>query len=117
MTWYELLMLIGVPSIISTLVTAVIIMLVKKSKKAREDEKKDSIIIKQSIQALLRNELLQSEEKFVKQGWVDTANKQNYDNMYYHYHSLGKNGVMDHIHDQVMLLPTEKPEKALKDKK
>lgn len=36
--------------------------------------------------------------------------------MYTKYHSLGKNGVMDGIHEKVMALPEEKPTKVTKKK-
>ena len=32
--------------------------------------------------------------------------KDNFDNLYQQYHALGKNGVMDSFHEEVMELPT-----------
>ena len=116
MNWYDWLMIFGVPSVISTVLTAVIMGLYNKFKNNKNKEEEDSKLIKQSIQALLRNELLQNGVKFIKSGWVDAANKQNYDNMYSNYHLLGKNGVMDELHDEVMNLPMQEPAKPSKKK-
>ena len=111
MDWYQILMLIGIPSIISTLMTALIISFVQNKRKTRTQEETDNALTKQGLQALLRNELLQSGEKFVKNGYVDVANKQNYDNMYSIYHRLGKNGVMAKLYERVMNLPTSREER------
>ena len=110
------LMIFGVPSVISTVLTAIIMGLYNKFKNNKNKEEEDSKLIKQSIQALLRNELLQNGVRFIKLGWVDPANKQNYDNMYSNYHLLGKNGVMDELHDEVMNLPMQEPTKPSKKK-
>lgn len=117
MSWYQILILIGVPSIISTLLSALVIWLLSNFRSKKKKATIDDILVKESLQALLRNELVQSSEKFTKAGFVDIPNKQNFENMYSKYHQLGKNGVMDTIHDTVMHLPSEKPGKKKIDRK
>ena len=111
MNWYQIMILIGVPSIISTLVSGLLIWTLNKFRTNKKKATIDEILVKESLQALLRNELVQSSEKFIKAGFVDIPNKQNFENMYSKYHLLGQNGVMDTIRCNVMQLPTEKPVK------
>lgn len=112
MEWYDVLALLGIPTIISTIVGGLIGYISQRSK----NDKKDRETTRQGIQALLRNALLQDGERFIKAGYADNEHKQNYDNMFNCYHNLGKNGVMNNLHDQVMLLPIEKPEAPKKGK-
>lgn len=78
-------------------------------------EKNDSLQ-NQSLQSLLRDRLLYNYEAYEKLGYASISEKDNWENMYQKYHALGKNGVMDGVHDKIMLLP-EKPVKASAQKK
>lgn len=66
----------------------------------------DSDLTKQSIQATLRHELYEIADKWKAKGYCPTQVKEDFENMYQKYHSLGKNGVMDTIRDEIMTLPT-----------
>ena len=102
MDWYQILALVGLPSLIS----GGVVYLITNYKSRLKKNKDCDDILRQAVQAILRDRLLDEGEKFVKKGWVETSYKQNYDNMYNAYHSLGKNGVMCDTHNKVMLLPT-----------
>lgn len=60
------------------------------------------------VQALLRDRLLESYNKYYDQGWAPIYAKENFENMWEQYHALGVNGVMDEIHKVFMELPTRK---------
>lgn len=98
LTVYEILILCGVPSILSFLFTWWFNK--KKGKKNVDYE------LRKAIQADLRLDLLFYHDKFKPQGWIPVEYKSAYDNMYKRYHALGKNGVMDGYHKEIMELPT-----------
>lgn len=64
--------------------------------------------LKLGMQALLRDRLLQSYQYYEQKGYVGIEDRENFENMYVNYHSLGQNGVMDDIHDKFLALPTHK---------
>lgn len=71
--------------------------------------KADSELTKQSIQATLRHELYEIADKWLMKGFCPLRDKEDFENIYKKYHSLGKNGVMDDIYLKVMELPLSKP--------
>lgn len=99
---YDLLILAGVPSIITILFQTLLNKRSEKKKKTRDNE----VLINKALQALLRDKLRDHYVKYINQGWVDIDDKSNFSNMYDIYHSLGKNGVIDGMCKQVMELPT-----------
>lgn len=60
------------------------------------------------VQALLRDRMLHCYNKYIDAGYAPIYAKENYENMYQQYHELGGNGVMTHLHEEFMALPTEK---------
>lgn len=60
------------------------------------------------VQALLRDRMLYCYNKYIDAGYAPIYAKENYENMYKQYHELGGNGVMTHLHEEFMALPTEK---------
>ena len=64
------------------------------------------------VQALLRDRMLYSYNKYIDTGYAPIYAKENYENMYQQYHELGGNGVMTHLHEEFMALPTEKGNEA-----
>lgn len=60
------------------------------------------------VQALLRDRMLHCYNKYIDAGFAPFYAKENYENMYRQYHELGGNGVMTHLHEEFMALPTEK---------
>ncbi len=59
------------------------------------------------VQALLRDRMLHCYNKYIDAGFAPIYAKENYENMYQQYHELGGNGVMTHLHEEFMALPTE----------
>lgn len=62
------------------------------------------------VQALLRDRMLHCYNKYIEAGFAPIYAKENYEKMYRQYHELGGNGVMTHLHEEFMALPTEKGE-------
>lgn len=67
---------------------------------------KDTEPMKKGLQALLRNQLYELSDTWIPKGYAPIDVKNNFENIYQQYHSLGKNGVMTHIHDEFMNLPS-----------
>ena len=67
----------------------------------------ESEAIKLGVQALLRDRLIAEYNKYSEKGYAPIYARDNFDNMWNQYHNLGKNGVMDDIHEKFMELPTE----------
>ena len=67
-----------------------------------------------ALQALLRNKLYEIYEYWMPKKYAPTDVKENFENLYQKYHTLGKNGVMDEKHEAFMLLPDIKQSKETK---
>lgn len=70
--------------------------------------KQENKAIRLGLQALLRDRLIEKYDKYSDKGYAPIYARENFENMWRQYHSLGENGVMDSIHDKFMELPTEK---------
>ena len=66
--------------------------------------------MKKTMQKDVRRSLRQDGDMYVRRGWASHQEKTEYDELYWAYHNLGRNGVMDSLHDKVMDLPTEPQE-------
>ena len=97
MTIFNWLVLFGLPTLIASLWAH----LIKKIKHSDAQTK----ALQLGVQALLRERLVHSYRKFFKIGYVDYNDRQNVQNMYKQYHSLGENGVMDEMHSKFLALP------------
>lgn len=106
MSIYEILALIGIPSILTLIFQLLYTSIRNKLKKNKDDDD----ILRKSIQALLRDRLRERYVYFKSKGYIDIADKENYDNMYKNYHALGKNGVMDGMYEEIMSMPMISPE-------
>lgn len=73
------------------------------------DQKTEAV--RAGVQALLRDRLISEYNSRLDKGFAPIYAKDNFENMWTQYHNLGKNGVMDSIHESYMALPTEPPEK------
>lgn len=60
------------------------------------------------VQALLRDRLISTYNRYIEKGYAPIYAKENFENMYHQYHELGANGVMEEIHKSFIKLPTEK---------
>jgi len=102
MTLYQVLCLIGVPSL------ATIVGWIYKNLKKNDDE---THAVKLGIQALLRSQMISDYNHWSSKGYAPIYARENFENCWKQYHSLGVNGVMDDIHEKFMDLPTKHPKK------
>ena len=66
--------------------------------------------IRLGVQALLRAQMIDQYNKWEERGYAPIYARQNFENCWAQYHSLGANGVMDDLHKKFLELPTEKGE-------
>lgn len=134
MEWYQLLSLIGIPSICATIVVRMFTAIkVKISDNRLKEKEQEALVAKQqadyaerveqkfklleaAMQSLLRRELREMYALCARQGFATMEDKDDFEMMYQRYHSLGSNGVMDNVRKQFFLLPCEKPERKKKAK-
>ena len=67
--------------------------------------------VKLGVQALLRAQMIADYNKYTELGYAPIYARQNFENCWKQYHSLGANGVMDDIHEKFLRLPTDLPKK------
>ena len=100
MTLYQILSLLFGSGLLITILTAV-------WNKIQVNEKKTESV-QLGVQALLRDRLYSTYLKYAEKGYAPIYAKENFENMYNQYHTLGANGVMDDIYRKFMALPLEK---------
>lgn len=71
--------------------------------------KDETNAIKLGLQALLRAQMISEYNKWSELGYAPLYARQNFENCWEQYHSLGANGVMNNIHGKFLALPTIKP--------
>lgn len=67
------------------------------------DQKTEAVCL--GVQALLRDRLIATYNKYSEKGYAPIYAKENFENMWIQYHNLGANGVMDEIHEKFKDLP------------
>lgn len=82
----------------------------KKKIASIERKIKEQEVVKQGLQALLRNEIIRQYDKYIDKGYCPIYARDNIRNMYNQYHGLGQNGVIDDLVERVFELPTERDE-------
>ncbi len=102
MTLYQILGILGVPSL-----TTVLIWIYKKIKTNEDKQKAENEAIKAAVQALLRSQMINDYNHWSDKGHAPIYARENFENCWKHYHNLGVNGVMDGIHEKFMELPTK----------
>lgn len=119
MGWYQILMVIGIPSIISGLVALGINRGMKARDEKQEEIRQQSEAIERQnkalmagVQAILRDRLLNGYRHYAQKGWADYDDRQNMENMWEQYHALGANGVMDGYRAKFLVLPEYDPNGA-----
>lgn len=65
----------------------------------------DIDLMKKAMQKDIRRSLRQDGTAMIKRGYASQLEKTEFDELYWSYHNLGKNGVVDALHQQVMNLP------------
>ena len=63
--------------------------------------------VRLGVQALLRAQMIADYNKWSDRGYAPIYVRQNFENCWKQYHSLGANGVMDDIHVKFLQLPTQ----------
>lgn len=79
----------------------------KDFKTELEPIKDDLDNMKKGMQKDIRRSLRQDGEVLLNRGYATQAEKTEFDELYWAYHNLGRNGVMDTLHDQIMNLPNK----------
>lgn len=102
MTVYQWLCLFSVP--------ALILMIVKYMLNQIKQNRKDTEAVKLGLQALLRSQMISDYNKYSEKGFAPVYARDNFENCWKQYHSLGVNGVMDDLHMKFLELPTDAPE-------
>ena len=113
----QILSICGVSGIISGAVGVLIAVFLKRplEKRVTESEAANKRVEEQNtatmlgVQALLRDRLLQAFNHYLARGWIGAGERDNIDNMYTQYESLGENNVISDIYDQVRALPSIQP--------
>lgn len=100
---YLWIMILGIPSLISSLLS----LLISKYSK----QKRDTKTIKSGIQALLRAQMISDYNRWSEIGYAPLYAKENFDNCYKQYHNLGANGVIDKLYKDFMNLPLKSKKK------
>lgn len=100
MTAYQILCLLGIPSLVGSIWAFMIALL--------KGFRREINALKLGTQAVLRNSLIELYDKYYHAGSAPIYVKDNYENLYKQYHSLGANGVMDSYYKKFMDLPSEK---------
>ena len=90
MTVYQWLCLFSVP--------ALILMIVKYMLNQIKQNRKDTEAVKLGLQALLRSQMISDYNKYSEKGFAPVYARDNFENCWKQYHSLGANGVMDDLH-------------------
>ena len=98
MTVYQWLCLFSVP--------ALILMIVKYMLNQIKQNRKDTEAVKLGLQALLRRQMISDYNKYSEKGFAPVYARDNFENCWKQYHSLGANGVMDDLHEKFLELPT-----------
>lgn len=109
MTTYQILCLIGVPAIISSLISTITSAIKqKKDKKNKEinQTEQNLLTVQLGLQALLRANMINDYNRWNEKGYAPIYARENFENCWKQYHTLGANGVMDDIHKKFMELPT-----------
>lgn len=98
MEWYTILKDFGILAAIGGGILALIVFLIKYIN-----------ALAKGVQALLRAQLINDYNQWHEKDYAPIYARENFENCYQRYHRLGKNGVMDDIHEKFMQLPTEPP--------
>lgn len=107
MNLYQILCLIGVPSII----TGINVYIFNKMKAMKT--KHNSLEL--GVQALLRSQMITDYNFWSEKGFAPIYARENFENCWLRYHNLGANGVMDDLHNKFMALPTPPINKSEKE--
>lgn len=106
MMWYDILALVGIPSIITAFLNFVERKTIRKEvAKQKQDDKTDALAL--GVQALLRAQMISDYNRYSEKGFAPIYARESFENVWRQYENLGSNGVMRDIHDKFFALPTQ----------
>lgn len=82
-----------------------------ESQRLEDKRQKEYEALKNGVQSMLRDRLIQSALSYEKQGWVDTNALENVGLMYSAYSALGGNGIVTKLFNEMQELPNVDPNK------
>lgn len=71
-------------------------------------KKKENNALKEGVQALLRDRIIQSYNHYTEKGWMPIYARDSLDACYNSYEALGENGVIDDLMEQLRELPNHR---------
>ena len=80
-----------------------------ESQRLEDKRQKEYEALKNGVQSMLRDRLIQSALSYEKQGWVDTNALENIELMYSAYSALGGNGIVAKLYNEMQELPNVDP--------
>ena len=83
-----------------------------ESQRLEDKRQKEYEALKNGVQSMLRDRLIQSALSYEKQGWVDTNALENIGLMYSAYSALGGNGIVTKLFSEMQELPHVDPNKS-----
>lgn len=83
-----------------------------ESQKLEDKRQKEYEALKNGIQSMLRDKLIQSALSYENQGWVDTNAIDSLGRMYSAYLALGGNGIVTKLFNEMQELPHVDPNKS-----
>ena len=114
MSWYEILALVGVPSILTLILQYFERKSIRKEQaaererirqetaEAKKADKSDAVAL--GVQALLRTQMIDIYETWYKKGHAPIYVRDNFANLFKQYEALGANGVMTDMKDDFFKL-------------
>lgn len=108
MQLYQWLTIFGVQAFFTGIVGIIIGLIngaIQKKTAAKLSCSEDAAVMKEAMQAILRNKLYEIYQKAIEKGHATIQEKEIFNTMYEKYHKLGANGVMDQVYEDYMNLP------------
>lgn len=108
MTIYQLLSLIGIPSLLASILISVFnfgksqaVKKIKKSEENRTNRAKEHSLLMDGMVAILHNMVYQQGKEYIKRGEIAVEDMKDYEYLYKAYHELGGNGTGTEIYERV----------------
>lgn len=106
MSTFQILSLLGVGSVFS----AIAIGIWKYAKKSAQKTATNIKAIMLGLQAVLRAQMINDYNHYKEKGYAPIYAKENFRNCWNQYEALGANGVINHIYNEFLELPTTPPD-------
>lgn len=97
MTLYQILSLIGIPSLLASILLSVFNHFKYKTK--------EYDLIKEGVVAILHNKIYTLGKQYIEQGYTSLEDMKDFEYLYDAYHNLGGNGTGTEIYKRVKNLP------------